>query len=344
LLQGDTGAPIDARQFLMYIIRPLDEPAGWLIGASYRSAELTKLFAQAALGYNSVVALMDTKRGIVQAVVGPAARRPLTDFSKTPLFGQMTRSVAGTWVGETPVDAMERLHAFHRVADRDMAIVVGANMAEVMAPADNLAAGARALALVATALVLAIGGIVLWELYTIRGNRRQKRTFDRHKSELDRLRAEETTHAARAQLNSARLQVVVDSSSDGIALFDSNLRLVQWNHPFLRGIGIELREDMPLDSLLRDQAARGLFGANVDIEPEIARRVAILRTGDTVGLPQLGPDGETLTLRGLPIAEGGFILLLNGLVTWVPAPPPPPSTEIDELSAPEAAASAPIEW
>ena len=55
-------APIDARQFLMYIVRPLDHPKGWLIGASFRSSELTKLFAQAALGYNPVVALVDTKR------------------------------------------------------------------------------------------------------------------------------------------------------------------------------------------------------------------------------------------------------------------------------------------
>jgi hypothetical protein len=41
IIQGDAGKPIEARQFLMYVIRPLDQPAGWLIGASYRSEELT---------------------------------------------------------------------------------------------------------------------------------------------------------------------------------------------------------------------------------------------------------------------------------------------------------------
>jgi PAS domain-containing protein len=345
LLQGEaTGAPIDARQFLMYIVRPLDHPKGWLIGASYRSAELTKLFAEAALGFDPVVALVDSRRGIVQAVVGPAARRPKTDLSNTPLFGIMTRSQSGSWTGVTAIDGVERLHAFHRVAGRDMVVLVAANLAEVMAPADNLAAGAHALAFVATALVMAIGGLVLWELYTIRGQRRRQRIFDRNRGELQRLRLEEAGNIARAQLNAVRLQVVLDSITDGIALFDSSLRLVQWNHPFLRGIGIEPRKDMALDALLREQAAQDLFGLIDDVEAEIARRAGILRAGDAEGLPQPGPDHETLTLRGLPVAEGGFILLLNGIATWEPAPPPAPSMEIDEPAAPEPAMPAPIEW
>jgi PAS domain-containing protein len=345
LLQGDIGAPIDARQFLMYVIRPLDHPKGWLIGASYRSAELTRLFAEAGLGYNAVVALTDTRRGIVQAVVGPAARRPKTDLSQTPLFAAMSRSPSGTWVGETAIDGVERLHAFHRVGDRDITVLVAASMSEVMAPADSLAAGARSLAVVATALVMAIGGLVLWELYTLRSHRRRQRAFERNKGELDRLRTAEATNTARARLNAARLQVVLDATMDGIALFDSSLRLVQWNHPFLRGIGIELRTDMPLDTLLRDQAAKGLFGPIPDTEVEIARRVGILRAGDTVGLEQPGPDHETLILRGLPIDEGGFMLLLNGLSTWEQPPRPAPSTEIDEQAASEApVGTAPIEW
>jgi PAS domain-containing protein len=275
LLQGGgTGAQIDARQFLMYIVRPLDHPRGWLLGASFRSTELPKLFAQAAFGFNAVAGLVDTRRGSLQAVVGPAARRPNTDISKSPLFGLMTRAVSGTWVGDAGIDRVERLHAFHKVADRDMGVVIAANMAEVMAPADSLASGTRALASVATALVLAIGGLVLWVLYTLRGRRRQTRTFVHTRSELERLRLGEAGNVARAQLNAARLQVVLDSVSDGIALFDSSLRLVQWNHLFLRGVGIEPRKDMPLDALLREQAAKGLFGASADVEAEIGCRSA----------------------------------------------------------------------
>jgi PAS domain-containing protein len=328
----------------MYIVRPLDHPKGWLVGASYRSTELTKLFSQAALGFDPVVALVDSRHGMLQAVVGPAARRPNTDLSRSPLFGLINRSPVGTWIGTTAIDGVERLHAFHKVGDRDMTVLVAASLSEVMAPADNLAAGAHALAFVGTAVIMAVGALVLWELYTIRAHSRQKRTLDRNRGELERLRAEEVGNTARARLNAARLKVVVDNTTDGIALFDSSLRLVQWNHPFQRGIGIGPRKDMPLDTLLRDQAAQGLFGPISDIEAEIARRVAILRTGDTAGLAQPGPDLETLILRGLPIAEGGFMLQLSGLTTWEPAPPPPPSTEIDEPAASETVTAAPIEW
>ncbi len=227
LLQRNTGVSIDARQFLMYIVRPLDHPNGWLIGASYRSAELTKLFAQSALGYNPVVALVDTQRGVLQAIVGPAARHPKTDLSQGPLFGLMTRSPAGTWLGDTAIDGVERIHAFHRVGNRDMVVLVAANWGEVMAPADNLAAGARSLACVATGLVGGIGGLVLWGLSTVRANRRKKRVFDRNKTELERLRTDAIVTIARSQLNAARLQALIDNVPDGIALFDSGGRLVQ---------------------------------------------------------------------------------------------------------------------
>ena len=65
-------------------------------------------------------------------------------------------------------------------------------------------------------------------------------------------------------------------------------------------------------------------------------------------MPQPGPDRETLVLRGLPVAEGGFILLLNGIATWEPAPAPAASLEIDEPNPPPEMTTrkthAPIEW
>lgn len=346
LLQGEPGsAPIDARQFLMYIVRPLDHPKDWLVGASYRSEELTKLFADASLGYHALAALVDTRRGIVQAVVGPAARQPKTDLAKSPLFELISRSDAGTWLGDTTLDGVERLHAFHRVAHRDMAVLVAANWDEVMAPAASLAAGAHSLAVVASALVLLVGGIVLGELYAIRGNARRKRSFDRNKKELERLRAEEAGLTTRAALYAARLQAVLNGTTDGLALFDSGLRLVQWNHPFSRGIGIEVRPDMPLDTMLRRQAASGLFGSVDQPELEISRRAGVLRSGDAEGLPQQGPDGETLILRGLPIPEGGFMLILNGLARWEPAPLPAlPEAETAVPAETIATAGTPIEW
>jgi hypothetical protein len=187
------------------------------------------------------------------------------------------------------------------------------------------------------------GVLVLWELYTLRSHKRRLRVLERNRQELDRLRVEDVANVARSQVNAGRLQVVLKTIQDGIALFDSSQRLVQWNHPFLRGIGIELRADMPLDSLLREQIAAGLFGPVTDVEADVARRLAVLRSGAEDGLPQPGPDGESLVLRGLPVEEGGFMLLLNGLAHWQ-APPPPSSSESQEEQPVETPAPAPIEW
>ena len=103
------GAGIDARQFLTYIVRPLDHPAGWEVGASFRSAALPKLFAGSAEGYSAVVALIDTRRGVLQSVAGPAARRAKTALSDSALLGAMTQSSTNTWLGETAIDGVDRI-------------------------------------------------------------------------------------------------------------------------------------------------------------------------------------------------------------------------------------------
>jgi PAS domain-containing protein len=184
---------------------------------------------------------------------------------------------------------------------------------------------------------------VLWELYTLRGHRRRQRVLERNRQELERLRTDDAANIARAGLNAARLQLVLQSIQDGIALFDSNQRLVQWNHPFLRGIGIELRSEMPLDAMVREQINAGLCGAVSDPEREVARRITILRAGAAEGLPQRGPDGEAVILRGLVVEGGGFMLMLSGLEHWE-APPAAPAADAIEEKPAEAPAPAPIEW
>lgn len=120
---------------------------------------------------------------------------------------------------------------------------------------------------------------------------------------------------------------------------------MQWNFPFARGIGIELRQEMPLDTLLREQIAiPGVFSDGSDPETEVARRAAILQTGDAAGVPNCGPGGEALILRGLPIEEGGLVLVLNGFTTWQPAPDAGRGTLSDEAVIPQPMAALPIDW
>jgi PAS domain-containing protein len=327
LLQADAADPIDARDYLMYIIRPLDHPNGWLVGASYRSTELVRMFARASLGYNAMAALVDTRQGRLQAVVGPASRKPTVDLSKTTMYQVLQRGDPAVWLGDSGIDGVQRLHAFRRIPDRDMAVLLAASYQEVMRPADDLAAETRGVAVLASVLVAGAAGLVGYGLYAFRRHRQRQRRAERDAAELQRLRQAETTTLALAELQTARLQGLLDHGSDGVALADANDLLLRWNQRFARGIGVPLHAGLPLAGLIRQQAALGLFGAEVDPETEVARRLALLRLGEG-GLPQTGGGGQPSLLRGVPIPIGGLLLILTGIAA----------------AALEPAVEAPAEW
>ncbi len=100
---------------------------------------------------------------------GPGGAQTEDDLSANCNAQRSDPVALGHWLGETAIDGIERIHAFHRVADRDMVVVVAANWTEVMAPADFLGAGTRTLAFIGSAMILLAAGMVLWELHAIRG-------------------------------------------------------------------------------------------------------------------------------------------------------------------------------
>ena len=349
LSQANSPGPVDARRFLMYIVRPLEHPPGWLIGASFKTEELPKLFAGAGLGLNAVAAIVDMQHAGLQTIVGNAARRPRRTIAQTPMYEAISKTESGIWEGESAIDGLQRIHAFHRVPGRDMIVIVAATEAEAMAPADTLVSGAISLAVAATIVVMAIALMIGWGLYRSRANQRAERARERDAAELERLRADEAALIARSQLQASRLRALLDHGSDGVALVDVDLRVARWNQRFEQGIGVPLQQNMPLDALIREQAAQGVFNPGPDPEMDIARRVAILRTGDGV-LPQPGPGHQGLFLRGVPVDEGGSILLLSGLgPVTTPATEPKPPVEIPVAASEPAlqasgGTSAPIEW
>ena len=90
-----------------------------------------------------------------------------------------------------------------------------------------------------------------------------------------------------------------------------------------------LRDGLPIDELMREQARDGRFGAlgeggEDDIEIEVARRVAALRTEPAGAvLPQFTPDGAEVGLHVEVVPDGGgLVLVLAGLRAWQPAAMP----------------------
>jgi PAS domain-containing protein len=316
MMIGELGSGGVIRQYLMYLVRPLEKPTGWIIGAAYQSGALTNVFAAAGLGHDGMAALVDTQRGGVQAVAGTAALRPSLDLSNSPMYAAMlARPDGGIWIGSSAIDGVQRILAFHRVPGRDLMVLVGVLRGPAMASADTWAEALRTMAVMGSLLVLAIGAAVLWQLWHWRSLRRRSRALAQAEGLLTATRNDLVAARARLAVSSAQVQAMLGSVSDGVTVFDAAQHLVAWNSQFATLSGLPpdaLHEGGLLDDVLRRQAEAGRFGAAEDVDAVIARGIASLRPESGAGeIIETAPDGTSLVLRGQAMPDGGLMLILR---------------------------------
>jgi PAS domain-containing protein len=315
-LVGELGSGGVVRQYLMYLVRPLAKPKGWLIGAAYRSSALTTVFAQAGLGEGGLGALVDMQHGGVQAVAGTAALQPRLVLAGTPMFAEMLkRPDGGIWIGSTAIDDVPRIIAFRRVPGRDLLVLVGVERDQAMAPAEGWASGVRALTAVATLLVLGIGAAVLWEMWHWRSVRRRQRALRQAEAMLEAAQADLAAARSRAAVGAAQVQAVLAGVLAGVAVFDAGQHLTAWNPRFaaLSDPGDDpLREGLAFGEMLRSLMRTGRFGAPSDIEADGTRIAALLRPESGLGeVAVTAPGGAPLVLRAQATPDGGLVLILR---------------------------------
>ena len=117
---------------------------------------------------------------------------------------------------------------------------------------------------------------------------------------------------AHADAKAAQLEATVAGISDGVALLDRDLRLLEWNQHFAELAGVParlLRPGISMQDVLRAQAEAGEFG-RVSVQAEVARRMAVLRTLRAEQTAErTRPDGRIIELRRNPLPNGGFVTL-----------------------------------
>jgi signal transduction histidine kinase/CheY-like chemotaxis protein len=120
----------------------------------------------------------------------------------------------------------------------------------------------------------------------------------------------------RVRAQAVNLDAILKGMPDGILVVDENFRVVEWNAHFPEFAGVPgevLRVGLDLSDVLRAQAAAGEFGP-VDVEAEVERRMALLRSGGSIGvIERTRPNGSTLELRRNPLPEGGFVTLYSDI-------------------------------
>lgn len=112
-----------------------------------------------------------------------------------------------------------------------------------------------------------------------------------------------------------QIEAGLDLLDQGITVFDSNLKMVAWNEPFLRLL--EFPQSLAFvgadfESFIRYNAERGEYGTG-DIEALIKTRVEAAQNFQPHNFERVRPDGRILRIRGEPLPLRGFITLYTDI-------------------------------
>ena len=278
-----------------------------------RISALGSFYQMANIGSHGIIAVVAMERGGVRVAVGPQRIDPGSLIADTDMFKAMQADPDGVWIGRSAFDGIERIHGFRHVADRDLQVVVGIEQAEAMAATNAWAKAANGFAGGITALLLAMAGLLLNDLHAAR---RREHGLAHDRAVLAAANTQLELAKASADAKSAQLEATLVGMTDGVAMVDGRMQLVEWNprYPGLAGVpsGI-LRVGLPIEEVLRAQVSAGEFG-DVDIEAEVARQAEFLSSGNHPATTErTKPDGRVIELRRNRLPDGGFVTLYTDI-------------------------------
>ena len=321
LYVGPPGINPIMRQWHLDVARTLRNPDGsfaGIIAADYRLSAITDVFAAASPGVNGFAAFFSLGDGKLRGTYGTGTAAQDANISDTPMFaavdaGGAVAGGAGSWVGPSAADAVARMHAFQRLPGRDLAVIAGLDQREVLRPVTTWAWQARLFAGGITALGTIITVLVASELYNARRRAAHARE---NQAQLAAAHALAEVSRAHADVAFQQLHATFATVADGVAIFDAQLNLVEWNTLFPERSGVNasfIRIGLPMEDVLRIQAQGGYFGEVENVAEEVERRTALFRAGNFGDSQCFLAEDRAIELRCRPLSEGGFVALYTDI-------------------------------
>jgi signal transduction histidine kinase/ActR/RegA family two-component response regulator/HPt (histidine-containing phosphotransfer) domain-containing protein len=296
--------------------RRLERDDGSFAGAiviSYDPWALTSLLEQVDLGAHGLIALVGGD-GSLRALVSPGDVRPGEDISRSEMFRAALQRNQSTWTGPSAPDRVVRVHAFRRLRDQDLTVVIGIERDEALRTATIWAGNALLFGGGVTVAVLLLAVLLIREVRAASG---RELRLDRDRIAIERAYGELAAAKASAESKTAQIEATLAGMSDGVMVLDADLRLIQWNNRFPACTGVPpelLQVGQPMAVLLHAQAMGGEFGPIDDIEQEIRRRLSMLRhERGPIMVERQRPDGSTMELRRSRLPGGGIVTLYTDI-------------------------------
>jgi CheY-like chemotaxis protein/PAS domain-containing protein len=153
-------------------------------------------------------------------------------------------------------------------------------------------------------------------VHALRAGYRHEAALGHERAVLASAKSELELTKARADTRTFQLEAMLAGTSDGVAVIDGDMQLVEWNPRFAEIAGVAaavLRVGLPVAEIVRAQAEAGMFG-NVDVVAEVTRQVAALRTGDHADtVVNRRSDGRMVERRVRRLLPGGIVMLYRDI-------------------------------
>ncbi|MCH8090947.1 MAG: PAS-domain containing protein [Proteobacteria bacterium] len=114
---------------------------------------------------------------------------------------------------------------------------------------------------------------------------------------------------------SAVLETAFESMSQGMTVYDADLKLIGFNQKYIEILGYPadfIRIGRPFEEIARFRAERGEYGPG-DAEKLAAKSVKAARQGKATRDEFTRPDGAVFAIRRDPLPDGGFVTTLTDI-------------------------------